>query len=176
MRSQTWMVIPLFAFLAGCGLEDGANMEPEQPDREGNWAAVELYETAGPNGEWVAVSEAAIKADRNWIQPGEDDGWEKVLWTDQPDGSREPYRPLVPGWVQELRLENGGDWPEWFGPAERAFYGSADAGDVAAFRSGRCGNQEEPVLFMETPYSVAHISQSKRGPNRGSVAFTVGAA
>lgn len=174
MRPHALATMTLLALVAGCGIEDGTNLEPQPTDWDAGWAAVELYETAGPNGEWVAVSEAAIRAERNWIESPDGNGWDEVLWTDQPDGAREPYRPPVPGWVQDLRRENGGEWPQWFGPAERAFYRD-DSEGVAAFGGGRCGDPEEPILFMEPPYSVAQISQAKRGAQRGSVSFVVGA-
>lgn len=176
MRSEALIATALLALCAGCGIEDGTNFQPESPDWDASWAAVELYETAGPNGEWVAVSDAAIKARKNWIRSIDGDGWDRCLWVDRQDGTRTPYRPAVPGWIQELRQQNRGQWPEWFGPAELSFYRDEGGSGVAAFGGGRCGNQEEPILFMEPPYSVAQIAQSRDGPNRGDVTFTVGAS
>ncbi len=124
MRPQALITAALFTLSAACGVEDATNLEPGSPDREAGWAAVELYETAGPNGQWVAVNEAATKAARRWIESPDGDGWDRVLWTSTPEGGKEPYRPQVPEWVHELRRENGSEWPEWFGPAELAFYRS----------------------------------------------------
>ena len=171
MRPHT-LTFALFILLAGCGFEDGTNPEPVAPDWDAKWAAIEWYDNAGPNGEWVAVSEAAVNADRNWLESLDGDGLDRVLWHDLPDGTREPYRPPVPQWVRDLRSENGGEWPSWFGPAERAFYRD-DPGEIAAM--GRCGDPEEPILHMEPPYSTATIGQTKEGPQRGRVSFVVGA-